>query len=63
MYYCERCREENDWPASIGKSRGRCECCGKIATCNDVSIKNLPAPRHIERERVAESPFHEVEND
>lgn len=45
MYYCDECRVKRGWPESMCKSRGPCEICGKIASCNDVSSRNLPSPR------------------
>ncbi len=36
MFYCEDCSKKNKWPASLAKSYGQCECCGKTAICNDV---------------------------
>ena len=41
MFYCEKCREKNQWPESFGRSRGRCEVCGKTADCHDVASRLL----------------------
>ena len=43
MFYCNKCKEENNWPESISKSMGRCEICGdNNALCNDVPSSRLP---------------------
>lgn len=44
MFFCEKCRNENQWPDSLFKSRGKCEVCDQFATCNDVPSKYLPLP-------------------
>lgn len=52
MFYCEACREKNDWPDSIMTSRGRCEVCGETANCYDRPSSSLPdrkvAPKPVE---------------
>lgn len=45
MFFCEPCRTEREWPNSISKSRGRCECCGNSAVYNDVPSRFLPVPK------------------
>jgi hypothetical protein len=45
MFFCEKCREKNDWPDSIMKSFGKCEVCGEHASCNDVPSRALPNHR------------------
>lgn len=42
MFYCDKCRVENEWPAEFSQSRGPCEVCGKSALCNDVPSSWLP---------------------
>lgn len=42
MFYCDSCGMEKTWPDSLVKSQGRCEICGKTATCNDTPSANLP---------------------
>lgn len=43
MFYCEECRVTNEWPESISKSYGKCECCNaNKVVCYDVPSKNLP---------------------
>lgn len=44
MFYCDPCRIKRDWPEGFSKSSGACEICGKVARCNDVPSKLLPAP-------------------
>jgi hypothetical protein len=44
MFYCEACREKNQWPESWSKSRGLCEVCGTTAVCNDIPSNQLPMP-------------------
>ena len=42
MFYCDHCKDENDWPASFTKSLGKCERCGRERElCNDVPSKFL----------------------
>lgn len=36
MFFCENCQIANGWPTGFMTSRGKCECCGKIADCFDV---------------------------
>jgi hypothetical protein len=45
MFYCNNCAEKNGYPESIGKSLGMCECCGKVAECNDRPSSSLPEPK------------------
>ena len=42
MFYCDDCRKKNKWPEGFSKSFGNCEACGKVASCNSVSSKDLP---------------------
>jgi len=53
MFYCDDCAEKNGYPKSIIRSIGPCECCNKLADCNDMPCSNLPKPeeeldKHIE---------------
>ena len=41
MFYCTECQIRNKWPASLAKSIGNCEECGKHDLCNDVESSNL----------------------
>ena len=50
MFYCEACRKKHKWPDSIGRSRGRCEMCGKTADCYDRPSSSLP-DRKPEKEK------------
>jgi hypothetical protein len=45
MFYCDECAEKNGWPKTLAKSKGKCECCGKQAECNERSSSKLPLPR------------------
>jgi hypothetical protein len=56
MFYCEECRIKHNYPGAvgwptIGMSYGKCEICGKLAECHDVSSDSLSSPKH-RRERV-----------
>lgn len=42
MFYCNDCAKENGYPETITKSQGPCECCDKIALCNDMPSSKLP---------------------
>lgn len=42
MFYCDPCAKKNDWPETLFRSRGPCEVCGKVASCNDLPSKSLP---------------------
>lgn len=42
MFYCEPCSDKNGWPFLYGMSYGRCEVCGKTASCADVPSSYLP---------------------
>jgi hypothetical protein len=44
MFYCEPCREKNNWPGIIKVSYGKCEECGGIRGCYDVPTAALPKP-------------------
>jgi len=35
MFYCEECRERNDWPESSVRSTGPCGNCGEYRLCHD----------------------------
>ena len=35
MFYCEECRERNDWPESFVRSTGPCGNCGEYRICHD----------------------------
>lgn len=45
MFYCEKCAKKNEWPETVFKSYGKCECCDKVAECNDMPSRYLPNPR------------------
>jgi len=42
MYYCKKCRINNNWPQTLATSHGRCEICGDTANCNYISSSMLP---------------------
>lgn len=44
MFYCEDCRKKRSWPASLGRSVGRCEVCEQKAVCFDMPSRLLPLP-------------------
>ena len=41
MFYCNKCRVENDWPISANLSYGNCEVCSTTDNCFDVPSKDL----------------------
>ncbi len=45
MFYCDSCRQENQWPESFVGSYGPCEVCGNVTFCNDRSSDQLPPAR------------------
>lgn len=45
MYYCEPCRTERSWPATMAMSLGTCEICCNITQCNDYPSSLLPVPK------------------
>lgn len=45
MYYCDTCAADKEWPKSLAKSIGRCECCGQQRICNDRASKDLPVAK------------------
>lgn len=44
MFFCETCRVDNQWPTSLRRSQGQCECCNTYASCYDVPSRRLPMP-------------------
>lgn len=50
MFFCEACRIKRDWPESLFRSKGLCECCGHIEVCYDVPSKYLPIPKDIKED-------------
>jgi hypothetical protein len=52
MFFCEPCRDKNEWPASIMKSTGTCEMCGEHAICHDIPSSALPRPIQSEPLRI-----------
>lgn len=47
MFYCEKCRQERDWPKSLMRSRGPCELCGQTESCYNVFSFQLPKETKI----------------
>jgi hypothetical protein len=45
MFYCEECRERQDWPEGFSKSHGPCELCGQSRVCHDVPSSALYRPK------------------
>lgn len=56
MFYCDDCRRKNNWPISIQKSFGTCECCGKVTNCNNISHEFLTPTRKEKKEREGKCP-------
>jgi hypothetical protein len=46
MFYCETCRQRNNWPGIIPTSIGPCENCGRQAACYNVKARHL-MPRNL----------------
>jgi hypothetical protein len=46
MFLCDNCHDATKHPA-IFRSRGQCECCGKVANCIDChyQVCNAPKPK------------------
>lgn len=48
MFYCEKCRVENDWPTGLSghpTSFGHCEMCkARSLPCHDLQSRHLPDP-------------------
>lgn len=51
MFYCPDCQSRLEWPKSLFRSYGKCEMCGKVATCYDVPSSCLPMPKRTEEMR------------
>jgi len=47
MFYCDACAKKYDYPETLFKSVGRCECCGEQAVCNEMRSTLLPPPKDI----------------
>lgn len=45
MFFCEECKQRNNWPGIWAFSYGDCEICGTRAHCYDVPSKHLPPPK------------------
>ena len=45
MFYCKKCAEKYEYPETMFKSIGRCECCGDSTECNDMPSRLLPEPK------------------
>lgn len=60
MFYCDDCREKQNWPEGFAKSEGPCECCGEVAPCNDVPSKLLGPPPDPERAAALRRMEHEL---
>lgn len=46
MFFCDHCKDKNNWPSGIVKSHGKCEVCGQTDLCSDIPSKFLPPPKH-----------------
>lgn len=44
MFYCDPCKQKNDWPGFLFSSFGKCEVCGSHTGCYDVPSRLLPKP-------------------
>jgi hypothetical protein len=55
MFYCEPCREKSDWPTTIMRSKGPCECCGEMAVCYDRPSRLLPLPKGVGEQNMTDN--------
>lgn len=44
MFFCEKCRDERNWPGIIPMSNGPCEICKTVGPCFDIPSRLLPLP-------------------
>lgn len=61
MFFCEDCREANDWPTSLFRSHGRCEICAKSAHCYDVPSGALPPVKWTLYDNETDKPIKEAD--
>lgn len=56
MFYCDACAQKNGWPDDfwLPRSRGPCEACGKVASCNDVPSVHLSSNRKLKGDQKSE---------
>lgn len=48
MFYCNKCRKDNNWPDTVIGAYVECEVCGKVDYCNDnynLSSRSLTLPK------------------
>lgn len=45
MFYCNDCADKYEYPQTIFKSNGYCECCDTKKECNDMPSSKLPPPK------------------
>ena len=42
VFYCDECRDKNEWPSAFMQSYGKCEICDITGQCHDTPSHNLP---------------------
>ena len=50
MFYCKECADKYEYPESLFKSYGKCECCDKVGECNERKSSSLPTPKIQDQE-------------
>jgi hypothetical protein len=53
MFYCNKCAAKYEYPETLFKSVGICECCGKEAVCNDMksSLLSMPKKKKLKKKK------------
>ena len=46
MFYCNDCAKKYEYPETLFKSVGKCECCGEKKVCNEMKSSELPKPKY-----------------
>lgn len=57
MFYCESCRVDKGYPASMSQSAGFCEICGETKQCHDVPSGRL---KEYEEAHAKDQPYRFV---
>lgn len=55
MFYCENCREKNNWPTNVAVAYGECEICGELAECHNGPSRSVltSLSREIAQQRMS----------
>jgi hypothetical protein len=60
MFYCEECREMNQWPDSLMGVFNVCELCGRATACWEQPSSSLPIPKPKRRIKLNEGGWYRV---